>query len=316
MKHQTINLGDNHDPVAYQLGNFAPARFWIDRVYCRSAEGYIQSLKFADPDKQREVCRMVGVRAKFAGKKAGKRIAREGTVFWQGESVLFGSDQHQRWIELGIEAKFRQDFDSQFDLISTGDQSLIHDTGHPESRFTSLPSSAFVTTVSQIRLNLISEAIDVTDAGPHSILSNLADTPFTYNGRLFGSVEGFIQSLKFPLGQQRKQIEILAGAAIRDVALRMMGISEMRDAKTGVLFGLTPEGEQTAFRSAKHIWLIQAAMRAKFTQNPTAMNILCSTRTRPLFCKFKIDLFSDAALTPKEFCGTLNQIRNNEKSLR
>ena len=36
---QTINLGDDENAVAFQLGNFAPANFVVDEVLCRSAEG-------------------------------------------------------------------------------------------------------------------------------------------------------------------------------------------------------------------------------------------------------------------------------------
>lgn len=48
---------------ASSLSNFAPHEFIIDDVKCASMEGFLQSLKFQNPDMQRYVCSLVGIDA-------------------------------------------------------------------------------------------------------------------------------------------------------------------------------------------------------------------------------------------------------------
>ena len=53
---------------ALSLSNFAPHEFEIDNIKCASMEGFLQSLKFQNPDMQKYVCSLVGKAAKFKGK--------------------------------------------------------------------------------------------------------------------------------------------------------------------------------------------------------------------------------------------------------
>lgn len=54
---------------ASALSNFAPHEFVIDGVVCKSAEGFLQSLKFKNPEMQKYVCTLVG----YAAKKKGRQ---------------------------------------------------------------------------------------------------------------------------------------------------------------------------------------------------------------------------------------------------
>ena len=151
MSTKVFNLGDENCPIAEKLGNFFATPFVIDGVKCGSAEGFIQALKFRDLEKQRQVAALVGKEAKFKGKKAGKRIAREGTVFWCGLDFQFGSKEHLELIERGIRAKFEQSEECRKALLETGNAQLVHETGRAKSRFTSLPAREFIRIVSTIR---------------------------------------------------------------------------------------------------------------------------------------------------------------------
>lgn len=62
-----IGSGNNYPSAA--LYNFSPHPFIIDGVECASMEGFLQSLKFKNPDMQIEVCKLVGKAAKFKGGK-------------------------------------------------------------------------------------------------------------------------------------------------------------------------------------------------------------------------------------------------------
>ena len=64
-----IDIGPDAVYPASELSNFAAHRFEIDGVQCGSMEGFLQSLKFPDETVQREVCALIGKRAKFKGQK-------------------------------------------------------------------------------------------------------------------------------------------------------------------------------------------------------------------------------------------------------
>ena len=64
-----MDIGSQNGWPASALSNFAPHPFIIDGVECASMEGFLQSLKFKNPEMQKEVCKLVGKAAKFKGKK-------------------------------------------------------------------------------------------------------------------------------------------------------------------------------------------------------------------------------------------------------
>ena len=64
-----MNIGAGTGYPSGALSNFAPHPFVIDGVECASMEGFLQSLKFKEPEMQKHVCLLVGKAAKFKGKK-------------------------------------------------------------------------------------------------------------------------------------------------------------------------------------------------------------------------------------------------------
>lgn len=52
---------------AARLSNFTKRHFVFDGVQCASLEGALQSLKFREPGKQREICALVEIKAKKVG---------------------------------------------------------------------------------------------------------------------------------------------------------------------------------------------------------------------------------------------------------
>lgn len=51
------------------LSNFQPHAFIIDGIACASMEGFLQSLKFENPDMQAQVCTLVGNRRNLKERK-------------------------------------------------------------------------------------------------------------------------------------------------------------------------------------------------------------------------------------------------------
>ena len=120
------------------LSNFAPHPFEIDGVSCNSMEGFLQSLKFKNPDMQKEVCKLVG----YAAKQKGRNKRWDGTLWWQGEEVDRFADEYQELLDRAYGAlcenkKFRKA------LLATGDAVLTHSIGRRKQSDTILTKSEF-----------------------------------------------------------------------------------------------------------------------------------------------------------------------------
>lgn len=69
-----MDIGSGSGFPSGTLSNFAPHPFVIDGVECNSMEGFLQSLKFSNPEMQAEVCKLVGKAAKFKGKRKKEKV--------------------------------------------------------------------------------------------------------------------------------------------------------------------------------------------------------------------------------------------------
>jgi predicted NAD-dependent protein-ADP-ribosyltransferase YbiA (DUF1768 family) len=107
---------------------------------------------------------------------------------------------------------------------------------------------------------------------PFTAISNLADTPFELDDELYGSVEGFWQSLKFASEEDRRRVGLLSGPRAKQT-----GSSE---ASNTIAFEYRG---QTYVRGTWAHWkLMERACEAKFTQNHAAREALLATGNRPL----------------------------------
>jgi predicted NAD-dependent protein-ADP-ribosyltransferase YbiA (DUF1768 family) len=149
-----INASSSAKWPGNKLSNFPPSPFVIDGVECASAEGFIQALKFDNPEMQRHVCTLVGLAAKRKGRKGNKRVQRQRKVWWQGREIEFRSQEHMDLIERALRAKFTQNDSARRALLATRDSTLTHNTGHRESPHTSLPAREFIRMLYRIRAEL------------------------------------------------------------------------------------------------------------------------------------------------------------------
>lgn len=110
------------------------------------------------------------------------------------------------------------------------------------------------------------------------LISNFAATPFELDGRPFGSVEGFWQSLKFHEGKERDRVAALAGL-------------EARRAGDEMEYGATVHyaGRDVPVGTWEHWRLMEFACAAKFTQHAEARAALLSTGERPLTHRLRRD---------------------------
>lgn len=134
------------------LSNFAPHPFVIDGVECNSMEGFLQSLKFENPDMQKEVCKLVGKTAKFKGKK--KAWWKTQTLFWQGKAMKRDSDEYQELLTRAYDC-LAKNTGFQKALLATGDNPLTHSIGKNKITETVLTEREFIRQLYRIRAELV-----------------------------------------------------------------------------------------------------------------------------------------------------------------
>ncbi len=143
-----MDIGSSNGWPASALSNFAPHPFTIDGVECASMEGFLQSLKFKNPDMQIEVCKLVGKAAKFKGKK--KKWWREQTLFWQGQVIKRDSQDYQELLTRAFDKLFENE-GFQKALKATGNATFTHSMGKNDIHRTVLTEREFISQLNRLR---------------------------------------------------------------------------------------------------------------------------------------------------------------------
>lgn len=146
-----INISSSTRGVAGSLSNFAPHPFVFDGVICNSMEGFLQSLKFENPDMQAHVASLVGRKAKFKGKK--KKWYTTQTLYWQGVAYPRESEAYTKLIERAFDA-YGQNSKVKKILLSTNNATFEHSMGKRKKSETILTRSEFVSNLTRVRSNL------------------------------------------------------------------------------------------------------------------------------------------------------------------
>ena len=102
-----MDIGSGNTYPSCALSNFAPHPFVIDGIECASMEGFLQSLKFKNPEMQKYVCTLVGKAAKFKGKD--KKWWKEQKLYWQGIEYERDSDEYQLLLNRAYNALYQND---------------------------------------------------------------------------------------------------------------------------------------------------------------------------------------------------------------
>jgi predicted NAD-dependent protein-ADP-ribosyltransferase YbiA (DUF1768 family) len=122
-KMLSIDIGSKENP---ELSNFNSFEFWFDGVLCGSMEGLLQSFKFENAEKQREVCKLVGIKAKYKGKKRNKAWKSQQTLWWKGVPYKRDCDEYQKLLDKSFDSlSMNKNFRDY--LLDTGDAILTHD---------------------------------------------------------------------------------------------------------------------------------------------------------------------------------------------
>ena len=143
-----MDIGSGTGYPSAALSNFTPHPFEIDGVLCNSMEGFLQSLKFSNPDMQVEVCKLVGKQAKFKGKK--KKWWRTQTLWWRGTEIKRDSAEYQKLLDRAFYA-LSQNEGFKKALIATGNATLTHSIGKNDPSTTVLTRQEFCSRLTKIR---------------------------------------------------------------------------------------------------------------------------------------------------------------------
>ena len=146
-----MDIGSGSGYPESTLSNFSPHPFVIDGIQCNSMEGFLQSLKFKEPEMQKEICLLIGKAAKFRGKK--KKWYRTQTLYWQGTEYKRDSEEYQILLDRAFDC-LAENTGFQKALLATGNSTLTHSIGKTKTNETVLTRSEFCSRLTRIRNRL------------------------------------------------------------------------------------------------------------------------------------------------------------------
>ena len=149
-----MDIGSGSGYPSSNLSNFSPHAFVIDGIECASMEGFLQSLKFQDPEMQKHICTLVGKAAKFKGKK--KKWWKTQTLYWQGEAIPRDSEHYQKLLDKAFNA-LAENSSFRRALLATQNANLTHNIGKKKPSETILTRNEFTSRLTAIRNRLQKE---------------------------------------------------------------------------------------------------------------------------------------------------------------
>ena len=143
-----MDIGSQNGYPQSALSNFAPHPFEFDDVQCNSMEGFLQSLKFSNPEMQKYVCSLVGIAAKRKGH--GKNWQRTQTLYWQGKEYKRDSKEYQILLNRAYNALNKNE-GFRAALAATKNATLTHSIGKNKINETVLTTREFCSRLIKLR---------------------------------------------------------------------------------------------------------------------------------------------------------------------
>lgn len=139
-----------------ELSNFYPHNFVFDGVQCASMEGFLQSLKYKDTDKQLDICALTGKDAKDRG--CGNWIFNQ-DLYWKGKHYNRHGIDYLRLIRNAYDAMYEQCETFREALKKTGSKRIYHSIGKTDPHETVLTEEEFCDMLNLMRDKLKLEEI-------------------------------------------------------------------------------------------------------------------------------------------------------------
>ena len=154
-----MDIGSGKGYPSAALSNFAPHPFTITwegfTLECNSMEGFLQSLKFKNPEMQKHVATLVGYTAKKAGMQKDWRVQQ--VLWWNGVPVDRHGDEYQQLLDAAYEA-LSKNVGFKNALLATQDAVLTHYIGKTKETDTVLTRTEFCSRLTKLRTRLKNES--------------------------------------------------------------------------------------------------------------------------------------------------------------
>jgi predicted NAD-dependent protein-ADP-ribosyltransferase YbiA (DUF1768 family) len=111
--------------VGRDLSNLTEWSFTLDGLWCRSMEGFLQSLKWEDPDYAAAIRDLSGVKAWKHGQQ-GNGWKTTQTLYWNGRAYARGSTEYHDLIVRAYDALYEQNQGFRDALLASGSAELTH----------------------------------------------------------------------------------------------------------------------------------------------------------------------------------------------
>ena len=147
---KAVDIWSKSDYPADVLSNLCSNGFRFDGMVCGSMEGFLQSLKQKDKDKQRQICSMKGKNAK---KMTSTGWQTDQIVWWKGVAIDRQSEEHKQLVRRAYQAMFGQNERFRTALMSTRGQRLFHSRGESNPFKTILTEDELCTILAELRDN-------------------------------------------------------------------------------------------------------------------------------------------------------------------
>jgi hypothetical protein len=115
-------------------------------------EGFLQSLKVKDPEKQVQICALSGGEARGRGQRHIWNV--DGFLYWRGEPIDRLSDAYQALLDRAYEALCAQSAKFRAALAASRDCDLKHSIGKDDPTETILTPQEFLSRLLRLRAAL------------------------------------------------------------------------------------------------------------------------------------------------------------------
>lgn len=149
-ENNTLDIRSNGLYPSGVLSNLCSNGFRFDRMVCGSMEGFLQSLKRQDRDKQRQICSMKGGNAR---KMSVTSWQTDQVVWWKGQAIDRQGKEYQGLLRRAYQAMFEQNERFRMALMQTRGMTLTHSEGENSPYKTILTPAEFCGILTELRDN-------------------------------------------------------------------------------------------------------------------------------------------------------------------
>ena len=144
----TLDIRSNGMYPSNVLSNLCSNSFRIDGILCGSMEGFLQSLKRPDKERQRQICGMKGGNAR---KKSVASWQTDQVIWWDGMAFDRHDEAYQLLLRRAYRAMFDQNERFRAALMATRGITLIHTIGEQDPYKTIITPDEFCSILTEIR---------------------------------------------------------------------------------------------------------------------------------------------------------------------